>query len=91
MNNAAASDAVATPKLTDICCSVLAMVLAMLVSASATSENTSVFMLVNWSDEKNPKANAWVTITKTGVCSPTVAKRAVIRPMTSVLVRRTRR
>ena len=34
---AAASDAVATPKLMDICCIVLAMELAMLVSNSVTS------------------------------------------------------
>jgi hypothetical protein len=37
MKNAAASDAVATPKLIDICCMVLAMELALLVSTSVTS------------------------------------------------------
>ena len=37
MKNAAASDAAATPKLTAICCTVLAMVLALLASRSLTS------------------------------------------------------
>jgi hypothetical protein len=47
MNSAVVSEAAATPKLIDICCIVLAIVLAMLVSASWMSAYASVFMLVN--------------------------------------------
>lgn len=50
MKTAVASDAAATPKLIDICCSVLAIVLAMRASRASTSAYTSVFMLVYWND-----------------------------------------
>ena len=42
------------PKLTDICCIVLAMELALLVCSSVTSAYTSVFILVYCSELKNP-------------------------------------
>ncbi len=53
-NNAVASPAAATPKLIDICCIVLAMELAPLVSFSLMSAYTSVFMLVYWSEVNAP-------------------------------------
>ncbi len=51
-----ARPAEATPKLMDICCIVLAIVLAALVSSSVMSANTSVFMLVYCSEVKVPVA-----------------------------------
>ena len=48
MYRAAAKEAVATPKLMDICCSTPAIVLAALVYTSPMSEKTSMFMLVNY-------------------------------------------
>ena len=46
--------AMATPKLMDICCTVLAMELALLVCASVVSAYTSVLMLVYCRDENAP-------------------------------------
>src|ERR1044072_3389621 len=65
MKAAATSEADATPKLIAICCPVLAMVLAMLVSLSAMSAYTSVFILVYCRDEKKPKKKAWSTMSHT--------------------------
>jgi len=52
--NAVVRPAVATPKLIDICCIVLAIELALLVSFSVMSAYTSVFMLVYCSDVNAP-------------------------------------
>src|SRR6266699_3154317 len=90
MKNAVASDAVATPKLIDICCIVLAMVLALLVCSSVTSAYASVFMLVYWREVKKPKTNAWTMMSHTGVPTPMVANRTMSRPRIRVLEINTR-
>src|SRR5215469_7281944 len=53
-NAAVTSDAVAAPKLIDICCRVLAIELAALACSSVTSAYTSVFMLVYCNEVKKP-------------------------------------
>ena len=58
MKSVATSEPTAMPKLIDICWTVLAMVLAMLVLLSLMSAYTSVFILVYCSEEKNPKQKA---------------------------------
>jgi len=42
-------------------------------------------MLVYCSEVKNPKQNAWATMSQTGVPTPTVAKSGMNRPRTTVL------
>ena len=42
-------------------------------------------MLVYCSDVKNPKQNACITISQTGVAAPMVAKRIMSRPRITVL------
>jgi hypothetical protein len=80
-----------TPKLIDICCIVLAMVLALLACSSVRSVYTSVFMLVYCSEVKNPKTNACATMSHTGVPAPMVANRAMSRPRIMVLAIKTPR
>ena len=91
MKNAVASEAVATPKLIDICCIVLAIVLALLACSSLTSANTRVFMLVYCSEVKNPKAKACATTSHTGVPTPMVANRTMSSPRIMVLEIKTQR
>ena len=91
MKMAVASDAAATPKLSDICCIVLAIVLAMLASAAATSAKARVFMLVYCNEAAAPKRSARATMRATQVPAPIVAKRAMAPPITIVFARSTRR
>jgi hypothetical protein len=79
------------PKLIDICCMVLAMVLAPLACSSSTSANASVFMLVNCSDCKKPRANTIETSSHSGVRTVTVASSAIIEPSVRVFAINTRR
>ena len=84
MNHAVTSDAVATAKLIDICCNVLAIVLAPLDCAGATSAYTSVFMLEYCRDVKNPKINTCITTSQIGVLAPIVANNKIITPRITV-------
>src|SRR5882762_6689204 len=91
MNRLAANEAAATPKLTAICWTVLAMVLAALASRSFTSAYAREFMLVYCSDVRNPYVNAISTIVHTGVPASMVENRKIIKPRRTVLAINTRR
>jgi hypothetical protein len=81
-----ASDAIATPKLIDICCTVLAMVLPLLSSASfQVGKRQRIHADVLNRREKNPKKNASAAITQTGVPWPMVMNRRIIAPDGHVL------
>src|ERR1022692_2661495 len=58
----ARSEETATPKLIDICWTVLEMLLPELASASGRSAITSVFMLVNCMEDPKPRMKARATI-----------------------------
>src|SRR5258706_5204415 len=91
MNRFAANEAAATPKLTAICWTVLAMVLAPLASRSFTSAYANEFMLVYCSDVRNPYVKAISTIIQTGVPASMVENRKIITPKKTVLAINTRR
>src|ERR1035437_718950 len=84
-NHAVSNDAKATPKLSDICWPVLARLLALLASRSATSAKISEFMLVNWREAKNPWARLSKTMPQMGAPGPIWVKTMMVQPSSTVL------
>src|ERR1017187_8669834 len=87
---AARSEDMATPKLIDICWTVLEMLLPGLASASERSANTSVFTQLYCNEEAKPRLNPRMTISHAEDPCATVMKRIVTIPMAAVFTSRTR-
>ena len=85
------SEPAARPKLNDICCIELAMVLAMLESAGSMSAKAIEFMLENCSELKKPSDTPSSTISSSGVEAPIKANRQIVTPIISVLTTSTLR
>ena len=83
-NIAVVRPAAATPKLSDNCCSVLEIELALLAFLGGMSAYTRVFMLVYYIDETNPRQNAMRTMRETATREAMPRRRKVLGEITGI-------